>query len=400
MKPFLKNQIENAVKLIEQYKLSILEAQNIQPLSIYLKDYFRKNPQMGSRDRKQFSSLVYNYFRLGNICSNKDAYFRMALGNFLCEQKPFPAAEGLISELLERNQEDFSKSISEKINFISIQYPEIDLNDLFPFPIALSEGLDKEKFLLSFFRKPKVWIRIRSKFVEVVKQELRQKEIAFQENSDYQEILSFDAGTSLDQLESRKKGYFEIQDLSSQMTGKNFNPLPNEKWWDCCAGSGGKSLMLLDQQKQVDLLSTDIRPQIITNLKQRLKVASHNDFKSQVLDISEETNAAVGNFDAIVADVPCSGSGTWARTPEMLSFFKADKLFNFSQKQKSIAANASKSLKKGGRFIYITCSVFKSENEEVVDFLINQTKLKLKEKKLITNPELGADSLFLAEFNK
>ncbi|MGI8893531.1 MAG: hypothetical protein ACR2GN_08720, partial [Bacteroidia bacterium] len=103
-------------------------------------------------------------------------------------------------------------------------------------------------------------------------------------------------------------------------------------------------------------------------------------------------------FDGIICDVPCSGSGTWARTPEDISCFKEDEIKNYLEKQKAIVINAAAHLTKSGKLIYITCSVFKEENENMVNYIVNNTSLQMQEMKLIDGTELRADSLFVASF--
>ena len=105
-------------------------------------------------------------------------------------------------------------------------------------------------------------------------------------------------------------------------------------------------------------------------------------------------------FDNIICDAPCSGSGTWARTPEQLYFFDPAIVEKFSSLQKTIAINVSRHLRAGGRLIYITCSVFKKENEDVADEIVKTTGMKLTQTELINGINIGADSMFIAQFEK
>lgn len=102
----------------------------------------------------------------------------------------------------------------------------------------------------------------------------------------------------------------------------------------------------------------------------------------------------------IIADVPCSGSGTWARTPEQLTYFSEKRIAKYASLQKKIVKNAIVKLKAGGYFLYITCSVFKMENEENVDFIHEQLHLKLVESRYLKGYEIQADTLFAALFIK
>ncbi|TXH57956.1 MAG: hypothetical protein E6Q89_03960 [Bacteroidia bacterium] len=102
-------------------------------------------------------------------------------------------------------------------------------------------------------------------------------------------------------------------------------------------------------------------------------------------------------FDHIICDVPCSGSGTWARTPEQLYFFDPNKLEDFSTLQTTIAQNAIPYLKAEGRMLYITCSVFKQENEAVIQKI---QPAVYKDSTLINGISKQADSMFIATLQR
>ena len=123
-----------------------------------------------------------------------------------------------------------------------------------------------------------------------------------------------------------------------------------------------------------------------------------------VADVAEpgeiEKHLAGKLFDNIICDVPCTGSGTWARTPEQLYFFNEEYMREFSERQRQIARNVSTYLKPGGRLIYITCSIFRQENEEVIDHLLSGSVLTLETKQLINGIEKKADSMFVAVLRK
>ncbi|RZL42456.1 MAG: RsmB/NOP family class I SAM-dependent RNA methyltransferase, partial [Pedobacter sp.] len=105
-------------------------------------------------------------------------------------------------------------------------------------------------------------------------------------------------------------------------------------------------------------------------------------------------------FDGIILDAPCTGSGTWGRTPEMLTFFEEPKINQFSAIQKAIVANVVKYLKLGKPLIYITCSAFAEENEEVVKHITENFPLELESMELIKGYEQNADTMFVARLIK
>ena len=105
-------------------------------------------------------------------------------------------------------------------------------------------------------------------------------------------------------------------------------------------------------------------------------------------------------FDFIICDAPCTGSGTWSRTPEQLYFFHSEKIKEYQTLQKKIITNAITYLKQESYFLYITCSVFKAENEEVVEFIQNTFQLTLIKKELLKGYNKKADTMFAALFKK
>ena len=105
-------------------------------------------------------------------------------------------------------------------------------------------------------------------------------------------------------------------------------------------------------------------------------------------------------FDVIIDDVPCTGSGTWGRNPEQLFYFDEARIGEYALLQRSIISNAVPHLKQGGALVYITCSVFKQENEENVAFIEQELGLKHVRSGSIPGYELKADSMFAAVFKK
>ena len=137
-------------------------------------------------------------------------------------------------------------------------------------------------------------------------------------------------------------------------------------------------------------------------LKKRFTEAGIRHYQSFVADVTNATNLkkAIGlqQFDLIICDAPCSGSGTWGRTPEQLLYFKKNEIINYSNLQKKIAINAVPYLATKGYFLYITCSAFKKENENVVAFILQQSNLKLVNQVLLKGYEDRADTMFAALF--
>lgn len=271
---------------------------------------------------------------------------------------------------------------------------------LFPFPISLSEGINKQGWLQSMLVQPYMFIRIRRNHNGILKT-LKENEIPFDiitENT-----IAMPNGSAIDKLLSPID--YAVQDASSQQTGNFFKALKNEDWWDCCSGAGGKSLLLKDKEPFVNLTVSDTRASILHNLKERFRSYGHKVPVAHVTDScdSAQLQKALGGntFNGIICDVPCSGSGTWARTPEQLYFFNSEKVTEFAALQKKIALNAAHYLKPGGTMYYITCSVFKAENEDVVTTLLQEdTALECISSQIINGITIHADSMYIAVLKK
>jgi 16S rRNA (cytosine967-C5)-methyltransferase len=395
------HRVSLAIKIIESYLGSAKDLHGkVLPLSIFLSQYYKANKQMGSKDRKIASELVYNFFRLGNILKALPLKDRLLMANFICQTDNNSYFASIFENTPFYNLLELS--INEKISFLVKEYPQINLSQLFSFQPEFSKGLNVKQFYESFFIQPLLWIRVKKDAVEQVIDELDQNNINYFKSDEFIHALSFLNGTSLENLKSKQNGLFEVQDLSSQLTGKYFKAKPLENWWDCCAASGGKSLLLLDNVLDISMLVTDSRDRILINLKNRFQKARVKKFEALQADLmgAFKINKPLNFFDGIIADVPCSGSGTWARTPEMLSFFPQESILEFQHKQKTIASNVIPFLKPGQAMIYITCSVFKSENEDVVNYLSEKYNLQIEISELIRGYNLRSDTLFVSRLIK
>ena len=100
----------------------------------------------------------------------------------------------------------------------------------------------------------------------------------------------------------------------------------------------------------------------------------------------------------VIADVPCSGSGTWGRNPWEMIGFPESELTYYRQLQQNILRQVMPRVKPGGYFLYITCSVYKQENEGAVDFILGNSGLNVMKKGLIKGYEHHADTMFAALF--
>ncbi len=364
------------------------------PLHRFLVNYFRQNKQMGSSDRRWASRYIYSYFRLGRALTNRPVLERLAVADFLCNDNMSLIAQSLMPDFAEQ----VGLSLDAKLDLVTARFPDFALADIFSFKNKRSEGVDNADFLKSFLIQPNLFIRLIAEHRNVLMQRLSENAIPFKVLST--DTVALPNGTKLEQIFDAS--WYQIQDYSSQRTADFFKPVAYEYWWDCCAASGGKSLLLHKLEPRVQLLVSDRRESSLGNLKERFELYGIKSYQKKVMDLTEDNTALLHHyeFDGILLDAPCSGSGTWGRTPEMLYFFDEKKVEDYIALQKKIAQRVVKYLKKGKPLIYMTCSVFAKENEDILKFLVSECGLILEDSKLIVGYQDRADNMFVARLIK
>lgn len=377
--------------------------EGLEPFPVFIKAFFRDNKKFGSRDRKEISGFCYSYFRLGKALPDLPIRERILTGYFLCTQ----GQNDLLEETKPEWKDKLDLSLEDKISFLQQLYPDFSLSSIFPFPLELSKELDSNAFILSHFVQPDLFLRLRpGKSTDVVKK-LDAAGISVMPVGEFG--LALPNTTKLDILGEPDKT-FVIQDLSSQETASFFPSISDmpakPSIWDACAGSGGKSIMAADFFPNASLFVSDERETILFNLRKRFDAAGIRNYKTLHLDLSvtHTRNHAADSFfpakgfDLVIADVPCSGSGTWGRNPWEMIVFPESELDHYQQLQQNILNQVMPRVKPGGYFLYITCSVYKPENEGAVDFVLGNSRMRLQKKGLIKGYEHQADTMFAALF--
>jgi len=388
------NLLRYAVRILSAYAGEI-------PLQSFLKNFFRENPQMGSRDRKQVSEMCYCFFRMGHALKNISAEERMLTGIFLSNDRQEQILEQLRPELYTL----IEKPLKEKLEIVGSKYGDFQLTDIFPWNSLLSTGMDHEAFCLSFLKKPRLFIRVRPGRGQAVTEKLIQHDIEYRD-ADPDATLpfksyAFHAGTKLDNVFLLNRDAV-IQDLTSQRTALFLKPDAKREFeaWDCCAGSGGKSILITDLYPGCRLTVSDIRESILKNLSARFRDAGIEPAHLFSADLTDLNDVPRQSFNFIVADLPFTGRGTWSRTPEALYYFNRENISNYRQRQEKILSNVIRRLKPNGILVYITCSVFADENEGISARLLESGNMKLEIQSILSGYNDRADSMYAARFTK
>jgi 16S rRNA (cytosine967-C5)-methyltransferase len=363
------------------------------PLAAWLKGFFSAHKKYGSRDRKQVAHLCYSYYRLGHAFEDLPVEERILVALFLTSDAANPYLEALKPEWVEK----VGDSLQEKLAYLGRNQ---EWQNIFPWQDELSKQIEAYPFTTSFLQQPHLYLRLRPGKEKRVLEKLQgtgitpieanSRSIALPNSTRIEEVIQLDSEAVVQDLNS--------QQVLDPLYAVIVNKVKRLTVWDSCAASGGKSLLAYDLFGNIDLTVSDVRTSILHNLQARFKRAGIVNYKSFVADVSSPGFSTKSQYDVVICDAPCSGAGTWSRTPEQLYFFQPEKIDCYADLQKRIARNAGKAVKKNGYFVYITCSVFQKENEEVAQYLKENAGLRLESLHYFKGYASKADTLFAALF--
>ncbi|HWZ49932.1 MAG TPA: transcription antitermination factor NusB [Granulicella sp.] len=146
--------------------------------------------------------------------------------------------------------------------------------------------------------------------------------------------------------------------------------------WDCCAAPGGKTLVLALREPAAEILATDVSVKRTALMRTRLERYGYGERLRCAVADAAITQTDEAGFDLILCDVPCSGTGTLARNPEIRHRLKLEELERQSARQRAILTGALQRLAVGGRLVYSTCSLEPEENEQVLDAVASGTEFR------------------------
>jgi 16S rRNA (cytosine967-C5)-methyltransferase len=166
--------------------------------------------------------------------------------------------------------------------------------------------------------------------------------------------------------EAFREGRVRLQDEGSQLVAELACANLNQKArsvLDACAAPGGKTLILAERNPQARIVACESSAPRLEQLRKRLALLGER-VESRLADATALAEEAA--FDLALADVPCSGTGTLGRNPEIRHRLRPDDLARQAERQRAILSAALRAVRPGGRVVYSTCSLEPEENEQVV----------------------------------
>ena len=182
--------------------------------------------------------------------------------------------------------------------------------------------------------------------------------------------LRLPARTQLTAQGAFRDGLVEVQDEGSQLAALLLGARPGEAVVDYCAGAGGKTLVLAAaMQNKGRLAALDIDKRRSERAAERLRRAGVFNTTRHVLAAEGDpwVKRRANTIDRVLVDAPCTGTGTWRRNPDARWRLLPADLARLVEHQAAILASAARLVKKGGRLVYVTCSLLAEENEGQIE---------------------------------
>lgn len=182
-----------------------------------------------------------------------------------------------------------------------------------------------------------------------------------------------DKSPRLEGLEGYKRGWFEIQDMGSQMVSVLTGVKAGMQVLDLCAGSGGKTLAmaaLMENRGQIHAYDTQSKR--LAPISERLQRAGVHNVKILPSNNQGVLDKLENKMDVVLVDAPCTGSGTWRRKPDSKWRLTQQQLDERMKEQRDVLIQGAKTVKSGGKLVYVTCSVLPQENTDQIDWFLGE----------------------------
>lgn len=357
----------------EYHLLSLLNSYDFGsiPLDVHLSGYFRKNRALGSKDRKEIAEKIYLLIRW------------MGLVDHHCKDT---------SDWEERCRTLEAMSIKKKL-----KDPSIPSHIRVSFPKSLytllenQYGMQKTEAICLASNTPAP-TTIRANVLKTTRQNLYSSwkdKFSITPTKESVFGIRFNEKINFGVLEEFKNGHFEVQDEASQLVANLIEAKPGDQILDYCAGSGGKTLAFAHKlQGKGQLYLHDIRKRPLSEAKRRLRRAGVEN--AQILDYDAPHKTKLkGKMNWVFADVPCTGTGTLRRNPDLKWKFSPEMLERLIQEQRAIVKECLEYIAPGGKLVYATCSILKEENSCQLSYFQENFGLTLMGKPFQSLPEEG-----------
>ena len=370
-------------------------------------DTYLQNENMDSRDKAFVSALVYGVCeRQLTIDYNLSRYLKqpikklkpevliaLRLGVFqllFMDKIPQSAAINESVNLAKNNRSAFASGLVNAVlrNVMKngLQLPSEDDKDYLSVKYSCPEWLvnlwidsygreNAEKILSHSLGEVPIYLRVNTTKIsadELIKI-LADEGIVVEKCSRLQNALVLRKQGSIEKLEAFRKGFFHVQDLSSQLCAFFLGANEGDSILDVCSAPGGKAFTICENMNDKGFITAcDIYParvKLIEDGSQRLGLGSI----TAVVSDASAFNESFQQLDKVLCDVPCSGLGIIRRKPE-IKYKSPDDIDKLHALQYLILCTAARYVKNGGRLVYSTCSLNPAENTAICNKFLDENK--------------------------
>ncbi len=404
------------LEILEQVVEAVREGH---PADRTLHGILSKQRKFGSRDRRLIGDAVFAWFRWHGATADLP-YDQGLCAAWAMEQREWPVA---LQSMMEQLGWDVPEAKTEEP---SLDRARTEVEDRFGITLSpVSEWLPDwyqqetahlgtwEERIRDHLIRPPTWLRVDKSRQAELHPMLLEKGAEWAGDSSPCSY-SFEKPGVVNQLMREQGDALEIQDLGSQQVARICDPHPGQTWWDACCGAGGKSLQLLDlADRNLDLTCTDKRETVLKELVKRGRQHGTAKVRRYALDLLNPPLLPNIEFDGILIDAPCTGTGTWSRNPDDAWRTEKKDVNQHARRQEQMIQTVLPVLKNGGTLVYAVCSITHTETEKVVKNALEQNPAlelapfphpltgDLTDGTLLLLPaETKGDGMFVAKFVK
>lgn len=364
--------------------ISFFEKQlrSAKPIDMALSDYFKEHKSLGASDRRSIGETVFGMVRWKSLV------------DFLTSS-PDPAQRLRQYQNFDWSRLESDSSIPESARF--------GMSEFLFHTFCRTFGAEKGRLICQILNE-QAPLTVRSNLLKTTREgliALWQDKFSLSPCPRSPSGIRIHKREPLFSLPEFKEGLFEVQDEGSQLVASLVEARPGHQILDFCSGSGGKTLAFAPAMAgKGQIFLHDIRSQALHEARRRLKRAGIQNAQCLGSDHSQ-LERLIKKCDWVLADVPCSGTGTLRRNPDQKWKIDAPMIERLVVQQREIFQEALKYVKDKGRIVYATCSILPEENQSQVDYFLEHLPVVLEKEPLSLLPESGGcDGFYAAVFRK
>ena len=266
-------------------------------------------------------------------------------------------------------------------------------------------GMDKTKAMAKALLEEKptaVRINLNQITKEELIKQLKSEGVDVTESKELPYALFLSGYDYLNKLSGFQEGCFYVQDISSMKVAETAEPKEGDVVLDVCGAPGGKSIHIAQMlQGTGQVITRDLTSSKVAKIEENIARCRVENMRAECADARVPDESLREKADIVIADLPCSGLGVIGRKKDIKYKMTPEKEQELVALQREILSVVPAYVKSGGTLVYSTCTIHKAENEENVQWLLeNHRELHLESMQQIFPDETGNDGFFIAGFRK